>query len=1340
VQLAICIGPGEVLAYEAEGEIDFQAQAFSGDETLTLVAERNGRELLAEAVETPEAEYGALITVGEDIAIPAVQDELPASSGADDVTASPEHLAIESWANGILAPGALRPSLRRRPGGSVVADVGPVVGPLAGSVGVAASRWHLEQHVIEHPRTTAFRIDEDGALTPNARVEALALGALEPAFDEFLATRDAFFMELGGAQVASALAIDLTQSDAARRYIASYEQLLAAVPDGQHGQLGYDRILLADSFVTDAGELLFAPTSPPSVALHMQLQEKTRRWLANPPAPNYFSGDADLISPQNLVPYLRLYTLGDEWLEAGYAPYPWRRYLPFSARAQQQRHPALHRYISRRISRFLDVHPTYADERRTIRLAFFNPGTAGHVRDALLDLVAPYLRRGDGEKLRQLPALDLQLLADEEHAATLGADLDVFMETVPEEGQPSDDAMEVMKRLSYTKGSASEYLQDPKSFAHVAFLEGFFQPRSDLVEWSSSAHPASTYVGGLAADNERLASLEPAATRFLSATWSSAGEQEATTRIASRTTEVSAAAAGVPVKSGVIRAADVLVPDWQIPQLYDRATWVVHIDRHIGLELFSPQDAASSAPYILDYTDQETPEPGVFDGITATSQVAPYTARIAEVLGSALQTVVSEHAAERLLRTLNLISGRWGLEMLRTTDNVLRGRLATALAAQVLEQADELHGNPSVLTLVVALDELLRVTGGEGLALKQGWAAKAGKTGGASDDLLFLTVPLKSGRPQLHGRIVEVKYRSAVGASAEAAAEQLQKTYDLLGELLADEREPGRLFQGRHLAKLILRYASRHVVYGLRAEHPAVTSGSEALTRIAAGDYDLDFLIQRHGETLCGDYVSVEPALTDASLAPHTASVAGVSIGRIRIGSPVIEAMLSTGELAPIAPAVEPDSGAAVPAAGPEVATDSSPRQPGTGTQEAARESPQPAEAQLPDDDESDAIPAADTWNKDGHQQAEPLEIGSGQPRPRSFALPEDELRQLGGRLDDVLTSYSLPLQPVEASEAVCGPNTVRFRVRMARGGTIAQVEARERDIMRELGLTKQLMVGQDAGFVTLDVPRSDPVTVTFGDLAPELGRLERTRGELPVMFGVDIAGKPRIEDLAQLPHLLVAGTTGSGKSVFLSSILGSLVMLPRDSLEIVLVDVKGLDFAPFAPLPHLRQPPINSAEEALETLDELYATERERRHKILSGAGAQSILDYYSRLGGTELTQVVIIIDEFSNLLGGDRTTGTRLEDTIQQYAEIMRAFGVYLVIATQRPSADIVTGRIKANLPARCAFRLPTHSDSMTILGRKGAEQLLGKGDMLFYRDGLIERLQAPLATAQDVLAAAR
>ena len=435
---------------------------------------------------------------------------------------------------------------------------------------------------------------------------------------------------------------------------------------------------------------------------------------------------------------------------------PWRRYLPLSDRSRQERPPWLSRYIARRVERFLDVHPSYADERRTIKLAFIDPGPARHVKDALVELVTAYLKRRSGEGLRELPAFELQLLSDEQLAdGVLGSSLDVFMGFVPEDGQPTVEATEVMKRLSYTKGTTAGFLQDPKAFAHITFVEDFFRPGSELFEVFLEDHPCR--LCERAGDGRRAPGRGGASgDTFLVPPGRAASHPEASAPSPCAQSEIIAAASGVPVKRGKVRAADVLVPDSQIPQLYDRAVWVVHIDRNVGLELFAPQDPASGAPYILDYTDQETPEPRIFDGITATSQVGPYRALIADVLESAVNHPVPQPAAERLLAHSQHISGRWGLEMLRTSENVLRGRLATALAAQVLEHAEGLHLDAHTLNLVIALDELLRVSGGEGLPIKQGWAAKLGATGGGSDDLLILTVPLilptSAQRPDRRGR------------------------------------------------------------------------------------------------------------------------------------------------------------------------------------------------------------------------------------------------------------------------------------------------------------------------------------------------------------------------------------------------------------------------------------------------------------------------------------------------------------------------------------------------------------------------------------------------------------
>ncbi len=1348
IALQIDADAAGAFVYENNGDVDVELQAYAGNEILTFIVKPSGEQPSSHEVDTPEEEYGDLIEIDWGagcVSVPAVQgeSELSDSDRANPTTASPEHFAVESWAQGVIPPGELVTSLRRLAQHKVVADVGAISRPVDDGTGMTKDRWKLEEYAIENPETTAFHIDEAYEISSDEDLSELPLDhLLQGPFEAFIAARKALFEDLSKASVPSVLSLNPTNIPAAEAYVNAYRDVLSVIPNDEPSQPGYDRILMVDAFtVKSTGEVLIAPTSPLSVAAHLELQRQARGWLASEPAPNYFGNDIDFVSAQNQVPYLLRQSPSDEWLESSYAPYPWRRYLPASMRVQRQRHPTLPRYIKQRIERFISVHPSYADDRRTIRLAFVNPGKASHVLAALLSLVEANLDRPGGEA-PELPRFELELLSNAGVDETLGADLDSFMVLSPEDGERTSSELELMKRLSYTKGTTSEFLYSPKAFAHVAFVEDYYEPRRELVERDTNAHPSSFYLGGLAADTERLATRGAGVTNFFTSTWTGGDDESNLHAIASRTSEI-AAAAGVPVKRGVARATQVIVPDTQVALLYDKAIWVVHIDKYLGIELFSPHDGDGGSPYILDYTDQETPNSGIFDGITATRNVAPYNSKIRHLLEKELDRVVSTEAAERLLQTLNLVSGRWGLEMLETGPDELRARLATALAVQVIEQSEGLQTDPGALNLVIALDELLRVTGAVGLPLSDGWAQKAGMKGGGCDDLLVLTVPLASGRPQLRGRIIEVKYRTTMDStSAKVAAEQIKKTHERLEKILVSESEPGRQFQGRRLAKLILQYTGRHVAYGLHSDRPAVTAATEPISRIASGDYDLTLEISRDGRQLCGDYVSVEPTRVNGSLDPQYVTEEGIEIGRIRIGQPIIDAMLGEGVLPEIAqptPAADETKPVAdLPASTPDSGQQSTAS---TATPpEPLSDQPQPDNEAADPQGDGDAIAA--TVADEAHPNA--TDHVSVLPKladatAAAFALPEQEIRDLASRLDDTLMDYNLPLQPVDPSEAVCGPSTIQFRVRMARGGTIARVEAREQDLTRQLAVDggKQVMIGQEGGFVTIDIPRAEPQTVRFRDLLPTLLKWPRTRGQLPVMFGVDGAGETRIEDLAALPHLLVAGSTGSGKSVFLSSLIGSLATLPQEQLELVLIDVKGLDFARFGDLPHLRQPVIDNAEEALAVLEELYATEREKRKALLIAAGTNNIVDYYRVVGETDLKQIVIVIDEFANLLSGDKETSSKVEDTIEQYAEIMRSFGIYMVIATQRPTTDIVTGRIKANLPARCAFRLPTTVDSITILGRKGAEQLLGNGDMLYYRDGQTERLQAPLTVAEDVLA---
>ena len=319
----------------------------------------------------------------------------------------------------------------------------------------------------------------------------------------------------------------------------------------------------------------------------------------------------------------------------------------------------------------------------------------------------------------------------------------------------------------------------------------------------------------------------------------------------------------------------------------------------------------------------------------------------------------------------------------------------------------------------------------------------------------------------------------------------------------------------------------------------------------------------------------------------------------------------------------------------------------------------------------------------------------------------------------------------------------IRLRTRALGPLSIADVERRARDIGREIGAASGVIVSQEPRFICIDVPRTERQPVHYRDVAAAGAAEAAAPGALSFIVGVAPSGEVRVADLARLPHLLVAGATGSGKSVFLRALLCHAVRTRGPgSLQILLIDPKQLDFAGFAGLPHLVGGSIISdPATAVEALRGTIEAELERRKPVLIGAGVTSATEFYES-GGTyeELPQMLVLVDEFADLASVmDRKQRKGFQDLIQRYAQLTRAFGIYLVLATQRPSVDVITGSIKANLTARIAFGLPSHRDSMTVLDRTGAEDLLGNGDMLFYVNGQVERLQAPLVNASDIAVAA-
>ncbi len=271
---------------------------------------------------------------------------------------------------------------------------------------------------------------------------------------------------------------------------------------------------------------------------------------------------------------------------------------------------------------------------------------------------------------------------------------------------------------------------------------------------------------------------------------------------------------------------------------------------------------------------------------------------------------------------------------------------------------------------------------------------------------------------------------------------------------------------------------------------------------------------------------------------------------------------------------------------------------------------------------------------------------------------------------------------------------------------------------------------------VGIEIPNNEFETIYLREII-ESELFKKSASPLTLALGKDIVGKPFITDLKKLPHLLIAGTTGSGKSVGINSMVVSLLYRNApDKLKLMMIDPKMLEFSIYNDIPHLLTPVITNSKQAVVALSNM-VTEMERRYKLMSQYKTKNIEGFNKKAqkeGLEELPYIVVIIDELADLM---MTSGKDVEYSIARLAQMARAAGIHLIVATQRPSVDVVTGLIKANLPARISFRVGQKIDSKVILDSFGAESLLGRGDMLFTppgANGLI-RLHAPWVSEQEI-----
>ena len=347
---------------------------------------------------------------------------------------------------------------------------------------------------------------------------------------------------------------------------------------------------------------------------------------------------------------------------------------------------------------------------------------------------------------------------------------------------------------------------------------------------------------------------------------------------------------------------------------------------------------------------------------------------------------------------------------------------------------------------------------------------------------------------------------------------------------------------------------------------------------------------------------------------------------------------------------------------------------------------------------------------------AEEREVAPGEYTPPSPALlglgrigPANDAEGTSRRLTEALSDLGVEAQVLRA---VVGPRVTRYELRLGSGVKVGKVRNLQQDIAYALAATEVRILAPIPGksAVGVEVPNTRPATVTLGDVFREYP--EGNDWALPVGLGKDISGRAVFFDLAEMPHLLVAGTTGSGKSVMLNGLLTSLLLTtdPRQ-VKMVLIDPKRVELSYFGRIPHLITPVVTDVKKAANALSWAVA-EMERRYEVLERFGSRSLEGYNSR-AETPMPYVVIVIDELADLM---MQAAAKVEDAVIRIAQKARAVGIHLVVATQRPSVDVITGMIKANVPSRIAFAVSSQVDSRVILDTVGAESLLGMGDMLF------------------------
>ena len=394
-----------------------------------------------------------------------------------------------------------------------------------------------------------------------------------------------------------------------------------------------------------------------------------------------------------------------------------------------------------------------------------------------------------------------------------------------------------------------------------------------------------------------------------------------------------------------------------------------------------------------------------------------------------------------------------------------------------------------------------------------------------------------------------------------------------------------------------------------------------------------------------------------------------------------------------------------------------------------------------------DYVSASDTFNalnesKTAKEKDVPYEFPSVGllrfPEGMGGSVSDDELRKTASKLQDTLKSFNVN---VRMGAVTCGPTVTRYEILPEQGVRVNKITNLADDLKLSLAAASIRIEAPIPGkaAVGIEVPNPVPSSVYFRELL-EGDAFTKAKSALTFAVGKDIGGKLIMADIGKMPHLLIAGATGSGKSVCINTLIMSILYKadPKD-VKLIMIDPKVVELSVYNGIPHLFCPVVTDPKEAAAALNWAVREMMDRYNKFKE-LGVRNISGYNEKIqtvenaeaaGYARMPYLVVIVDEFADLM---MVASKEVEDAVCRLAQLARAAGIHLVLATQRPSVNVITGVIKANIPSRIAFSVSSAIDSRTILDKGGAEKLLGKGDMLFFPSGYSEPVRVQGAFVSD------